>query len=82
MAYVDDVANELAELAMAEADASGDDKVIAEIGEILGASSQTLNEGYLTAVRVRRAERRARALLQERSTKRMTAQAAQASTTE
>ena len=39
-------------------------KIVEQIGEILGASSQTLEEAYLlTAVRVRRAEKRARELL-------------------
>lgn len=79
MAYVDDVADELADLAMAEADASGSDKIIDQIGEILGASSQSLHEGYLTGVRVRRAERRARAVLADHAAKRNAAAAAAAS---
>ncbi|MEJ6398162.1 hypothetical protein [Yoonia sp. 208BN28-4] len=81
MAYVDDVADELADLAMAEAEASGDDKIIDRIGEILGASSQSLHEGYLTGVRVRRAERRARAVLAEHAQKRNQAAAEAANST-
>ena len=70
MSYVDDTALELANMALEEAKASGDAKVVDEIGEILGASSQSLQESYLTAVRVRRAEERARTLLRERAAKR------------
>lgn len=69
MSYVDDVANDLAEQALADAARSGDQKIVDEIGEILGASSQTLQESYLTFVRVRRAETRARALLASRAEK-------------
>ena len=61
--YTDNTANELANLALAEAATSDNTKIVEQIGEILGASSQTLEEAYLTAVRVRRAEKRARELL-------------------
>ena len=61
--YTLDTANELADLALAESLASGDERLVDQIGEILGASSQTLQEAYLTAIRVRRAEKRARELL-------------------
>lgn len=61
--YTDNTANELANLALAEAAASDNTKIVEQIGEILGASSQTLEEAYLTALRVRRAEKRARELL-------------------
>lgn len=61
--YTDNTANELANLALTEAAASDNTKIVEQIGEILGASSQTLEEAYLTAVRVRRAEKRARELL-------------------
>ncbi len=65
--YVDKVAGELADLALADQAASGDIGIVDKIGEMLGASSQTLQETYLTAIRVRRAEARARALLAERA---------------
>jgi hypothetical protein len=61
--YTDNTANELANLALAEAAASDNTKIVEQIGEILAALSQTLEEAYLTAVRVRRAEKRARELL-------------------
>lgn len=66
-AYVDKVANELADLALADQKASGDIGIVDHIGEVLGASSQTLQETYLTAIRVRRAEERAREILAQRA---------------
>ncbi|WP_343229852.1 hypothetical protein [Yoonia maritima] len=64
--YVQRVADELADLALADQKASGDIAIVDAIGDILGASSQTLQETYLTSVRVRRAEERARAMLDSR----------------
>ena len=66
-AYVDKVANELADLALADQVRTGDVGIVDAIGEVLGASSQSLQETYLTAVRVRRAEHRARTMLAERA---------------
>ena len=67
MSYVDDVALELAQLALADAARTGDEKIVDQIGDLLGASSQTLQESYLTFVRVRRAEARARQILDARA---------------
>ena len=67
MSYVDDVALELAQLALADAARTGDEKIVDQIGDLLGASSQTLQESYLTFVRVRRAETRARQILDARA---------------
>jgi hypothetical protein len=63
--YTDNAANKLADEALAEAKLCGDTKIVDKIGEILGASSQSLEEAYLTAIRVRRAEVRAYKLLEE-----------------
>lgn len=68
--YVDKVADELADLALADQERTGDIGIVDVIGDVLGASSQTLQETFLTAVRVRRAEARARALLSERANSR------------
>ena len=65
--YVEKIAGELAELALADERRSEDDRIVDDISEIVGASSQTLQESFLTAVRVRRAERRARQLLADRA---------------
>lgn len=64
--YLQRVADELADLALADQAESGDVGIVDLIGELLGASSQTLQESFLTSVRVRRAETRARELLARR----------------
>jgi flagellar biosynthesis GTPase FlhF len=64
--YLDKVADELADLALADQAASGDIAIVDQVGEILGASSQILQEAFLTAVRIRRAETRAREMLSSR----------------
>lgn len=69
--YLERVAGELADLALADERRSADNRIVDEIGEIVGASSQTLQEAFLTAVRVRRAETRARQLLAERAAEQM-----------
>ena len=67
-ANLEKIAGELADLAIADERRTGDENIVTEVSEIVGASSQTLQEAFLTAVRVRRAEKRARALLAERAT--------------
>ena len=56
----------MAKDAIAAAEALGDDTLIEEVAKQLGASSQTTQEAFLTAIRVRLSEKRARAYLQER----------------
>lgn len=73
MSLLDDMADELAQRALADEAASGDEKIVDQIAEILGSSSQTLEEAYKTAIRVRRAEKRARSLLAERASARKSA---------
>ena len=65
--YTEITANELADLALADEEASGDIKIVQQIADMMGATSQTLEESFLTAVRVRRAEARARELLAKRA---------------
>ena len=60
MQILEQVADDLAQQALAEFDRTGDETIVDQIGEMVGSSSQTLQEAYLTAVRVRRAEARAR----------------------
>jgi hypothetical protein len=60
MGLLDDMADELAQLALEDEARSGDDQIVRKVAEILGASSQTLQEAFNTAIRVRRAEARAR----------------------
>ncbi|MFB1024252.1 MAG: hypothetical protein QMC33_02705, partial [Octadecabacter sp.] len=62
-------ADEIAQLALADELRTGDESIIQKVAEILGSSSQTLQEAYLTSIRVRRAEKRAREMLAERAAK-------------
>lgn len=69
MALTEDMADEIAQLALADELRTGDEGIIQQVADILGASSQTLQEAYLTSIRVRRAEKRARDLLTSRAAK-------------
>ena len=73
--YTENAANEIAELALADELLTGAEKIVQVIAEIMGASSQTLEEAFLTAIRVRRAEKRARELLASRAAEREKKQA-------
>ncbi|WP_282025852.1 hypothetical protein [Limimaricola cinnabarinus] len=66
MGITEDLADALARDAIAAAERLGDEEVISEVSEALGASSTTTQEAFLTAVRVRLAEQRARRLLEAR----------------
>ena len=65
MGIVEDVADELALESLRIINATGDDAFVQRVADTIGGSSQTMEEAYLTAVRVRRAEQRARAVLKE-----------------
>ena len=69
MALTEDMADEIAQLALADELRTGDEGIIQKVADILGSSSQTLQEAFLTSIRVRRAEKRARDLLAERAAK-------------
>ncbi|WP_170769790.1 hypothetical protein [Ruegeria lacuscaerulensis] len=60
------LASKLAEDTMKVMDETGDDRFFVEVGEMLGASSQTLEEAFLTEIRVRLAERKARKFVVQR----------------
>lgn len=66
MSVTDDLADALARDTIEAMDELGDDRLYEEIAKSLGASSQTTQEAFLTSIRVRLAERRARRLLDER----------------
>ena len=72
MSFIDDMGMALADEALAEAAASGDEKLVDRIATMLGASSQSLEEAYLTGIRVRRAEARAKEMIDESRKKRST----------
>jgi len=57
------MANQLAEECLAVQKETGEDRLFMEVGNVLGASSQTLEEAFLTAIRTRMAEQKGRAFL-------------------
>lgn len=59
MSIVEDVADELAQKALRLAADKDDEKVIAAVADAIGNSSPTMQEAFLTQVRIRRAEMRA-----------------------
>lgn len=48
-------------------DASGEDRFYIEVAKVLGASSQTLEEAFLTEIRIRLSERNARRFLAQKA---------------
>ena len=63
MSVTDTLAAKLAEDTLKAMDELGDDRLYTRVGDILAASSQSLEEAYLTEVRVRLSERLARRFL-------------------
>ncbi len=57
------MANKLAEECLAVQKETGEDRLFMEVAQVLGASSQTLEEAFLTAVRTRMAEMAGRKFL-------------------
>ena len=66
MGVTEDLADDLAMQVIKYVDASGDDQVVSDIVKLLGATSQTAEEAFLTSMRVRRANIKAREMLLER----------------
>lgn len=60
------LASKLADDVLKIQDATGEERLFVEVGDVLGAASQTLEEAFLTEVRIRLAERKARSFLTER----------------
>ena len=48
MALTEDMADEIAQLALADELRTGDEGIIQKVADILGSSSQTLQEAFLT----------------------------------
>ena len=63
---VTEMANKLAEECLAVQGEIGDDRLFMKLGEVLGASSQTLEEVFLTAIRTRMANDQGRKFLIEK----------------
>ncbi|WP_299725801.1 hypothetical protein [uncultured Tateyamaria sp.] len=61
-----EMANKLAEECLAVQNEVGDDRLFMQVGDVLGASSQTLEEAFLTAIRTRMANDAGRKFLAQR----------------
>jgi len=61
-----EMANKLAEECLAVQNEVGNDRLFMEVGDVLGASSQTLEEAFLTAVRTRMANDAGRRFLAQK----------------
>ena len=66
MGITEDLADELARDVIKAIDATGDEDLVSDMQKVLGATSQTAEETFLTALRVRRANIKARALLMDK----------------
>jgi hypothetical protein len=65
MGVVDDLADKLAQDVIKAMDALGDETLADQVANVLGASSPSSEEVFRAAVRIRLAERRARAFLSD-----------------
>ena len=63
MTLLEQVADELAQDTIAKIAAGADEELVRRVAEAIANASQTMEEAYLTAVRIRRAEARAKAVL-------------------
>jgi len=58
-----EMANKLAEECLSVQTETGEDRLFMEVGDVLGSSSQTLEEAFLTAIRTRMANDKGREFL-------------------
>ncbi len=66
MGVLEDLADGLAKDTIEEAHRLGKEDLITEVAKQLGATSTTMEEAYLTSIRMRLAEKRARQFLEDR----------------
>lgn len=66
MAITDDIADKLAIAAIKAEEELDDVGLINQVAQLIGASSQTTQEAFLTSVRVRKAEARALKFLEDK----------------
>ncbi|MEM9434015.1 MAG: hypothetical protein AAGA12_08830 [Pseudomonadota bacterium] len=69
MGTTEDLADKLAADVIAAMDEIDDDELATRVSEVIGASSTTTQEAFLTAMRVRLSEARARKYLEDRLAK-------------
>ena len=60
-----EMANQLAEECIAVQNETGEDRLFMEVGNVLSASSQTMEEAFLTAIRTRMAAGQGRTFLEQ-----------------
>lgn len=65
MDLLEQVADALAKDVLAAVDQTGNQDLVEDIKKTIGTSSTTLEEAFMTAIRIRRAEARGRAMLQQ-----------------
>ena len=65
MALTEDIADELALVSLRIINATGDDAFVKQVADAIGNSSPTLQEAYNTAMRIRRAEEKAMAVIRK-----------------
>lgn len=66
MSTLDTLAAKLADDTIVAMNATGDDRLYVAVGELIGTSSQTLEEAFLTEIRMRLADRSARRFLEKK----------------
>jgi hypothetical protein len=65
MTFIQELADELARDVIAAQDELGDDRFYDQVGRVLMAASPTLQEYFMTSVRIRLAEQRGRVFLEK-----------------
>jgi hypothetical protein len=73
MGLVEDLADILARDTLDAMDELDNDRIYIDVGKVLGTSSPTMQEAFLTSVRIRLAERRGRSYLEQLLTEARTA---------
>ena len=66
MSVVEDLADALAADTLAAEEKLGDPNLVDEVSGVILAQSQTLQEAFMTAIRVRRSERAGRTFLEQK----------------
>ncbi len=66
MGVTEDLADQLAQDALKAEEITGDTRIVDDLANMMGATSQTAEEAFLTAIRVRRANIKARRMLADR----------------
>ena len=74
--FITELADKLAVDALLAEEEFDEDRLIEQLSTTIGAASQTLQEAFMTSVRIRRAEKRGRIWLGQRTAKAKQAKAA------